>query len=390
MKSNGTSRLPLVVILSLSGFITGCIHSAAKSGSQDQMGSRKAVAKARFPPTVTTGADGRAYVRVYYATDRRANPVATIRAEYGGTQNATGGLDYGSAVISIPPGHHMGGLEQPSFWVLQFSENPDKHIVISSASRQSSSDFFNDVSASVAKSTEKDAFVFVHGYRVTFDEAIMQTGQIAYDLNFSGAPIVYSWPSTGTLEGYTADEDSIRWTVDHLSEFLKEVSERSHARSIHLIAHSMGNRALLDALKQLSDRHEQAHFKELVMAAPDISVSEFRQDIPRVTNMVSQITLYASSKDEALILSHKVNQYQRAGDTNGGVTIVPPVETIDASHVDTGIIGHSYFSGPTVLGDIYYLLKFGNAPKDRTRLRSVTSNGKTYWAFVPAVHWWLW
>ena len=47
----------------------------------------------------------------------------------------------------------------------------------------------------VRDSRRKEAFVFIHGYNVAFDDAIYRTAQIAYDLSFDGPPILYSWPS---------------------------------------------------------------------------------------------------------------------------------------------------------------------------------------------------
>jgi esterase/lipase superfamily enzyme len=40
----------------------------------------------------------------------------------------------------------------------------------------------------------KQAFVFVHGFNVSFENALRRTAQIAYDLNFDGAPFLFSWP----------------------------------------------------------------------------------------------------------------------------------------------------------------------------------------------------
>ena len=47
----------------------------------------------------------------------------------------------------------------------------------------------------------KQVFVFVHGFNVSFENALRRTAQIAYDLNFDGAPFLFSWPSgDGMLE----------------------------------------------------------------------------------------------------------------------------------------------------------------------------------------------
>jgi hypothetical protein len=60
------------------------------------------------------------------------------------------------------------------------------------------------------------------------------------------------------------------------------------------------------------------------------------------------------------------------------------VETIDASTVDTGLLGHSYFGdNSSVLSDLYYLLKDGFPASQRSRLESKTIPAGIYWAFRP-------
>ena len=51
---------------------------------------------------------------------------------------------------------------------------------------------------------------------------------------------------------YTVDKTNVAWTVPHLKTFLLGIAQRSHAGAIHLIAHSMGNRALTSALRELA------------------------------------------------------------------------------------------------------------------------------------------
>jgi len=42
------------------------------------------------------------------------------------------------------------------------------------------------------------------------------------------------------------------------------------------------------------------------------------------------------------------------------LVVVPGVETIDASHVDTSLLGHSYFAETrSVLSDMFYLIRTG-------------------------------
>src|SRR5439155_20187668 len=130
----------------------------------------------------------------------------------------------------------------------EFRSDPSLHVVLLSVDRAHEDEFFRDLTTTVRSSTGKQAFVFIHGYANTFEDAASRTAQIAYDLGFDGAPILYSWPSTGTVTGYPADEATVEWTAPHLKEFLEKVASQTHATTVHLIAHSMGSRALVSAL----------------------------------------------------------------------------------------------------------------------------------------------
>ena len=58
------------------------------------------------------------------------------------------------------------------------------------------------------RAARDDAFLFIHGYNVTFEGAARRTAQMAYDLGFNGAAVFYSWPSQGTPTAYTIDEQT--------------------------------------------------------------------------------------------------------------------------------------------------------------------------------------
>lgn len=320
-------------------------------------------------------------VRVYYATDRQEG-VNSQPQMFGPNENPANRLNYGTADVSIPPDHRMGRLEEPILDV-KILYNPAKYVTVLSSNETGEVTFFSRLKSQVATSPQKEALIFIHGFNVSFGDALRRTAQLSYDLQFPGATICYSWPSRGSMLSYTADEDSVQWTAMHLSNFLQAVYERSGATSIDIIAHSMGNRALLSALQQLGT-NPTPQFDEVVLAAPDVASSLFTQLIPTVQSRARRITLYASSRDQALVASARVNHYRRAGDSSGTLTIVPPVETIDASSVDTGFLGHSYFGdNSSVLSDLYYLLKDGFPASQRSRLQSKTIPAGIYWVFRP-------
>ncbi|MBN2217036.1 MAG: alpha/beta fold hydrolase [Pirellulales bacterium] len=301
--------------------------------------------------------------------------------------NGRGELEMGVCEVSIPKDHRVGELESPSILRLEFNEDPEKHVVLMKVQRQEPDAFYGQLRERIGQDDRREAFVFIHGYNVTFENAARRTAQLAHDLEFAGAPIFYSWPSQGGLLQYTVDEENIVYTVPHLKEFLVGVAEKTNARRIHLIAHSMGNRGLTAALRQLADQRgpDQAKlFHEVLLTAPDIDAEIFRRDIaPAIVKTAQRVTLYASSRDTALAASRQVHGYPRAGESGENLVVIPGIDTIDVSAVDTSLVGHSYYGdSDTVLVDMAQLLHDEKPPDLRDRLRQQMLGALRYWVFL--------
>ncbi len=326
---------------------------------------------------------------------------------YGGDR---GQLELGTCDVTIPANHEIGEIEKPSILRLEFREDVTKHVTLQSVEEVDPNGFYEQLQERVGCSPRKDAFVFVHGFNVSFDEAAKRTAQIAYDLSFEGAPIFFSWPSQGSPLEYAVDKENAEWAADDIGDFLIEVAKNSGAQQIHLIAHSMGNRALTYALRNMyvarqdgrtANENQQAStdqkrastrkrlkqkFNQIVLTAPDIDADIFKtQIVPAVTSLANRVTLYASSHDKALDWSKKFNGHPRAGDSGAGLVVVKGIDTIDVSAVDTSLVGHSYYgSSDTVLSDIWALIKCAKSPdmRDYLRPRDYTG-GLKYWVFEP-------
>jgi esterase/lipase superfamily enzyme len=296
-----------------------------------------------------------------------------------------GALELGSCEVSIPKRHEIGELESPSILRLDYCEDPAKHVVLMKVEREAADDFYANLRTSVAQSNGYSAFVFVHGYNVTFEDAARRTAQIAYDLKIGGVPILYSWPSQGKLLDYAVDETNAVWTTPHLRQFLADLARQSGAKQIHLIAHSMGNRALTGALRDLAMQADPTlpPFNQVLLTAPDIDADVFKNDIvPAITKMAKRVTLYASSKDEALLLSKKLHGYPRAGEAGSGIVIVPGMDTVDVTAVDTSLMGHSYYGDSgSVLADIVEVIEDAAPPDQRKWLHPEFLGAQKYWVF---------
>jgi esterase/lipase superfamily enzyme len=342
--------------------------------------------KARGGPT-----EGYTVVKVYYATDRKPEPGSASQSggallDYAGERAANGAVSYGAVDVSIPPNHRFAERELPSVWRLEFHADPEKHMTLRSVSAEPKDHFFQDVAGSVRDSPGKEAFVFVHGYNVSFQGAAIRTAQLAYDFGFKGAPIFYSWPSRARLIGYEDDEKTVTQSTEDLRQFLQDVANRSGATVIHLIAHSMGNRAFLPAVAELAgDRTFKnfGKFQNIVLAAPDVDADVFTKWVTQIKKANTPVTLYVSDRDQALLISHTFfNSQVRAGQGGANALVIPGVDTIDVSKVSMDALGHTYYGdNPDVVNDLLAFLKGKAAP--RTGLTKVPEGALAYWLMNP-------
>ena len=325
----------------------------------------------------------RAYeiVRIFYGTDRFRDDGANT---YSNHRDIGEKLRFGICDVTIPRDHKMAKLESPRWWRFEFRWNPAKHVTLQRIRELPEEEFFSLLHNYIGDTVERSAFVFIHGFDVSFEDAARRTAQLSYDLGFKGAPILYSWPSAASFKKYLADEATIEWTKPHLANFLSEIAKRSGATTLHVIAHSMGNRALVKVLENISAPSNLHLFSQVVLTAPDIDSGEFLQLAASIQAAAQRITLYASSNDRAIKISKELHEYPRAGESGPAIVVTKGLDTVDASRVDTSFVGHSYFADKrTVLSDLFYLLQDGKDPDQRHGLEPKMSANGQYWAFKP-------
>lgn len=309
-------------------------------------------------------------VKFFYATDREPELSGGIVKTYGIERSETNNLALGIGEVSIPSSHQMGVVELPSLFSLEFQPNPDKHFTLKKMRQLSYDAFYEQMRNTVNATNGKEAFVFIHGYNVSFEDAALRTAQLAFDLwrsdnakGYDVTPILYSWPSQGEIKWYTSDEAAVEWSAPHLRWFLEDVAVKSGAPKIHLIAHSMGNRALTNALRAIATESRTTpmpKFRQVVLAAPDIDVGVFQQLADVIQRNAEKVTLYASSGDEPIKLSRKFHKYRRVGEGGPNTLVLSGIDSIDASPVTECFfcLGHSYFAeNRLLLVDLALLLK---------------------------------
>lgn len=322
--------------------------------------------------------DKHTIVDILYGTDREKNPKKSDWEDY--YTGERGKLVYGVAEVSIPKIHKLGAMERPSWGR---DETIGKHVLISKLEKINEKEFLTFLKSKLGHVTEKDILIIIHGFNVTFAEAIRRTAQISYDLSFKGVPMAYSWPSRGEVNEYMRDESSVQYTVPQLVTFLKKVIENKEDANIHIIGHSMGTRALTNALKEISYIYPGKHvFKNIILAAPDIDKDVFLGLIPYITKATEQITLYASSDDSALKLSKTLHGEERIGQAGDNILVLKGLDTIDATGIDTSLLGHSYFAEKEVLiRDLKDVIEKSLPPTKRQSLIEKIKAKLAYWKF---------
>jgi len=335
-------------------------------------------------------------IPVFYATDRKQEKDAKTIA-FGGERSET--LSFGQATVMVPkpqsaPGRarllaiasdHPPTSEASEFETTEVTRlairnigtvDDDRHLVEKVQRRVDAASVFRN-----------QIFVFVHGYNVSFENALRRTAQIAYDLNFDGAPFLFSWPSRGSLWSYWYDRESAGLAVNHLKEFLEKIVAETKATKIHLIAHSMGNVVLLDALEKIKFSSRDLSrwtFAEIVLHAPDVDKDRFRQLMKSIKGVGRNVTLYASANDWALGISGWV--WGLVGRAGGIPSVVAGVETIDVTAAGSSLLGLNhdlYATNPTIFNDMRRLLEVSEHPPDKrsSAFQPTATQDGTYWLY---------
>src|SRR5262249_10691310 len=153
----------------------------------------------------------------------------------------------------------------------------------------------------------------------------------------------------------------------HYRDFITLCLNELGLDAVHVIAHSIGGRVVAETLGDLKlPTAARTRLCQLIFAAPDIDADTFRQLAAKVHGRNHRCTLYASSEDYAMKASKLIHKYPRAGDSDADIVLVDGVDTIDATAVDTSLLGHSYVGeNRSILSDIFALLKWGQEPGSR-------------------------
>jgi esterase/lipase superfamily enzyme len=316
---------------------------------------------------------------VWFATNRRPLkwPDSSIRSFSGARENGDI-IHYGKCHVDIPKYHKIGSLG--SLWFQQLITGRDSLRVLDMSAFAEDLYWFDiDNMVSSLDVDDRTALIFIHGFNVSFNSAALRSAQLGVDLKIP-LTAFFSWPSSGSIRDYASDCSSIEASEAHIKNFLIDFVTNTHANNVNVIAHSMGNRALLRAI-ETAEKETHLSFNQIIMTAPDVDSAVFKRMAANCHLCSKRATLYCSREDRALWSSSQLHGYSRAGYVPP-ITIVQGVDTIEASHVDFSILGHGYYGAArAVLQDFFDLIFHSKHPDDRFGLIRKQAAEGPYWCF---------
>lgn len=229
--------------------------------------------------------------------------------------------------VSVPPNHRPGTIETPSFG----RANPEKHFTLVRSRRLGEPSMAREVATHLSGriGSNRDVLVFVHGFNTSLEEARFRLAQIVADGRFGGVPILFTWPAQDGLLAYGSAKENATVSRDALTAMLNEISALPSVGRVHVLAHSMGAWLAMEALRRSAIGNRtllNGRLGNVMLAAPDIDVAVFRQQMARLQG--ANVSVFASTSDRALNLSSRlVGERARVGAIN-------PADASDRAELD--------------------------------------------------------
>jgi esterase/lipase superfamily enzyme len=194
----------------------------------------------------------------------------------------------------------------------------------------------------------REALLYIHGYKESFQTAVMGAAELTDGIGFRGHPMVFSWPSRAALLDYGYDRESALFSRDAVEDALTALLSDGGVSRLHIVAHSMGTLLAVETLRQMFARHGDSFASRLgavVLASADIDIDLFANSLQRLRSIVPKITVISSTSDKALEVSRRLaGGVARAGAATREELESLGVRVVDATdHGGWAFVKHDLF-----------------------------------------------
>ena len=262
------------------------------------------------------------------------------------------------------------------------------------ANLEARNSFAREINHRLDNTESNDVYIFVHGYKVDFQNPLLIASELYHFLGYQGAFIAYSWPATPHRLAYFKDLETAGASARNLRILLETLGKNTRARRIHIVAYSAGTRVAVDAVAQLALLGKKAPIGNVILVGSDVDRQRFAGAIlDGLLDVPDRLSVYLSSNDGALGVASFLFAQDRLGqvweddgsnpDAEKLVATIDKLALINVSAADGAASGngHGYFrSSPWASSDILSTLLFDLSPRERGLEREP---GKAIWEFPP-------
>jgi len=249
-------------------------------------------------------------------------------------------------------------------------------------------DFVAAMDARLAMAKSQDVVLYVHGYRVTFDEVSVLMGSFAHYLGHA-VTVSFQWETGLHFWNYVTDCPRAEQYIPDIERLIALVSH-TQAEHINLVAYSCGSPLLAQSLVRLRARHPEEGRDELsrryrignvIFAGSDIDLKSFAEEqFPPIMDLATQVIGYVSKQDTALAFSALVAGASRLGNPDADdltredlarLAADPRFEVVDVTdvrgaHEMGGMKGHGYwFANEWISTDVLLSMRYPIPAEDR-------------------------
>ena len=248
--------------------------------------------------------------------------------------------------------------------------------------------FAAKINAKLAASQRKDIFVYVHGYKVVFENPLLVATELWHFLGYDGVFIAYAWPSTPKRLAYVSDLETAALSAHNFRIFLEYLAEETNAERIHIVGYSAGTQVVIKGLMQMAlngecknegNFHEISRIGHVILIGSDFDRQLFGAYVADgLLNVAKDFNVYLSNTDKALSISRWLFKQERLGqmwkdhkipsfvaDYLRKTDTLFMIDVTDAEDSATGN-GHAYFrQSPWVSSDILTTLMYDLPPEKR-------------------------
>ena len=353
----------------------------------------------QFQRMLVTKQDDGTY-RFFYVTNRViADQDAPLDDRFGNTRSDS--ISFGLFDTSIEPTLGLGMLVNPTDWFqneeiqLNRVESLDEDAMIAAVRRQ------------VDASPQRSLLINVNGFRERFPSALRKTAFLAHVLDMDTPLLVFDWPGNqgSSPRNYLRAQGLARESGLDLARIIEKIVNDVQPDQLWILANSMGGEVVVSAFSELYSNPQMAdsetEIDHVILTAPDVSHDDFgAQFRDKILALSSNVTVYVSSNDRALLMSRIINRGRRLGESTvdpsnpdqwdeaaAAFELVTPgndqVTLVDITPVNRTRNFHNFsLETPEFFDDLYLRISNEDTPSSRLQYKVTTASGAQYWVLT--------